>query len=272
MIAPRPVKCEDPATGGARLRTGGTTRTGPHSLSFRQALRRAEDRRLDSMTSPPSLHAPALAYAMSLSVLMHVLALISWPPPPAPGNNNTDRPAPRLNARLGFTARTMENRPSPQVVQEDHPATRPSAATTPPKPSSDLPMPRETASPARSPDPGQDAPPVFPVEALTHLPQLVTEVTVDDWPSTPGAPSGSFQIEVDVGSDGRVMRVKPLCEPKICEAAATYAGVITGWHFVPAEILGHPVSSRIQIEFEIGSPESEGFTATPLPPQAPPRQ
>lgn len=265
MIAPRPVKCEDPATGGARLRTGGTTRSGLRSLSFRRALRGAQDRSPDSMTSPQSLQAPTLAYAIGVSVVMHLLALISLPPPPAP--DHPDRPAPRLNARLAFGPHPLEDRPAQQVREA-----QPRAVVTRPEPPSDQPPLRETLSPSQPPDPGQEAPQVFPVESLTHLPKLVTEVSVDDWPSTPGAPSGSFQIEVDVGSDGRVMRVKPLCAPKICEAAATYAGVITGWRFVPAEILGHPVSSRIQIEFEIGSPESEGFTATPLPSQAPPRQ
>ena len=110
---------------------------------------------------------------------------------------------------------------------------------------------------------------MFPIEALSRLPTLVTEISPEDWPSTPGAPSGNFRIEVDVGPDGRVMRVNPVCEPQMCEAAATYSGAIVGWRFVPAEILGHRVSSRIHVEFEIGSPEGDGFSAAPVTPSRP---
>jgi hypothetical protein len=102
---------------------------------------------------------------------------------------------------------------------------------------------------------------------------LLTTVSPDDWPSTPGAPSGSFQIELDIGADGRVMQLRSICEPRMCEAAAIYCGTLTSWRFVPAEILGHPVPSRIRIEFELENPADQGFNVEPAPlPQSPTRQ
>lgn len=212
------------------------------------------------MTLPPPAH--SLPIAVGLSILVHAAALITWPLPPGPGGAiGTSR---QLDVRFGHAQHAVEAAPRPQ------PGAHTITAATSPVQASSKPAPviPAASSPSTEPQPL----PIFPVEALTRLPTLVTEITSDDWPSTPGAPSGSFRIEVDVGPDGRVMHVKSECEPRICEAAATYAGTITGWRFTPAEILGHRVSSRIHIEFEIGSPEGEGFITTPVPPQMPPRQ
>lgn len=238
---------------------------GQRGLSFRWALYSARDRHIDSMTSPTAPPAPALAIATALSILMHLMVITSWPQPPSPGRA-ADLASP-LKARLAQSTLSLEA-PNPRLVPEAKPAAVP-IARAPTQNQPVLPL----AAPAPLPPEADIRPePIFPIEALTRLPALVTEITQDDWPSTPGAPSGSFRIEVDVGPDGRVMRVKSVCEPKICEAAATYAGTITGWRFTPAEILGHRVSSRIHIEFEIGSPESEGFIATPISPQTLPSQ
>lgn len=210
------------------------------------------------------LHTNALPIAAILSIVLHGAALISWPQPTGPGDAGAA--VRQLDVRI-----TQPSSPAEPVPPPATPLTHPHAFT-PAAPSTSNPA-RHPTPPAASPAPPSEAPespqPVFPIEALSRLPTLVTEISPEDWPSTPGAPSGRFRIEVDVGPDGRVTRVNPVCEPQMCEAAATYSGAIIGWRFVPAEILGHRVSSRIHVEFEIGSPENEGFSATPVSPSRP---
>jgi len=217
------------------------------------------------MTPAPPLSLPI---ATGLSIALHVAALISWPQPPGPGGLQAVT-RPPLDVRFARTSRPVAASPLPAPLPETHPltATAPIAPAPTPAPTG------HPATPEPAPLPSPEATelplPVFPIEALSRLPTLATEISPEDWPSTPGAPSGNFKIEVDVGPDGRVMRVNPVCEPQMCEAASIYSGVIVGWRFVPAEILGHRVSSRIHVEFEIGSPESAGFSAAPLAPSRP---
>ncbi|WP_346287704.1 hypothetical protein, partial [Zoogloea sp.] len=133
--------------------------------------------------------------------------------------------------------------------------------------------PRQAATETQAPPATAPAPAYFPFSALSRPPELLTEVGPDDWPPTPGAPAGQLAIEVDIGTDGRVMRVSPLCEPQLCEAGGIYGGFILGWRFRPAEIDGKPVPSRIHVEVEIGDIEASGLQAIPvLQPPAPPTQ
>lgn len=225
---------------------------------------------LRSRPMTPASPSFSLPIATGLSITLHVAALISWPQPPGSGGVQIAVPS-QLEVRFGRSDGRVVSpslRPAP-------PQAHPLAATPPtrtPRPPASEPADRP-APPVSEPLPPREASelplPVFPIEALSRLPTLTTEVSPEDWPSTPGAPSGRFRIEVDVGTDGRVMRVNPICEPQMCEAASIYAGSILGWRFAPAEILGHRVSSRIHVEFEIGSPESQGFNATPVTPSHP---
>jgi len=219
------------------------------------------------MTTPSAV---SLLVASSLSIVLHAAALISWPQPPGAGPTTTTKGT--LDVRLADPKQTAAP-PSGPVAPEPTPVARATPARAIPEAHPPVDRPPRPARQASASSPRPEAPdlpvPVFPIEALSRLPTLVTEISPEDWPATPGAPSGSFRIEVDVGPDGRVTRVNPVCEPQMCEAAATYSGAIVGWRFVPAEILGHRVSSRIHVEFEIGSPESEGFSAAPVTPSRP---
>lgn len=245
------------------MQTSGTGQGVLSSLSFRSPRRACQLRPRPMTPASPF----SLPIATGLSIALHAAALISWPQPPGPGEADA-MARPPLDVRFARSGRPAAATPVPAAVPMTHAlAPRPPAPLPPPRP---LRSPT-TPEPARLPPPeATELPlPVFPIEALSRLPTLTTEIAPEDWPSTPGAPSGSFRIEVDVGPDGRVMRVNPACEPQMCEAASIYAGTILGWRFVPAEILGHRVSSRIDVEFEIGSPESEGFNATPVTPSRP---
>lgn len=211
----------------------------------------------------------SLPIATGLSIALHAAALISWPQPPGPGGAQS-AVRPPLDVHLVQTSHPSARAPVPAALPETHPvaATSPTTPTSTPKPAyrPAAPAPAPTPAPIPPSEASESPLPVFPIEALSRLPTLATEISPEDWPSTPGAPSGSFRIEVDVGPDGRVMRVNPVCAPEMCEAAAIYSGAVVGWRFVPAEILGHRVSSRIHVEFEIGFPESAGFSAAPLTP------
>jgi hypothetical protein len=209
--------------------------------------------------------APHLALATAFSVVLHLAALVTY----SPSSNTLTAPA--------TSARALQVR-----VESPPPAAPARSAIRPPAERAEPPAPkpgkREATPPAPrpvapAPSPAEPSPPYFPTFALTRVPTLLTTVSPDDWPSTPGAPSGSFQIELDIGADGRVMQLRSICEPRMCEAAAIYCGTLTGWRFVPAEILGHPVPSRIRIEFELENPADQGFSVEPTPlPQSPTRQ
>ena len=199
----------------------------------------------------------SLLLAASLSIGLHLAAMLSWPSarPPLP------RAEIRLEVRLKPAHPAPPAAPAPRTspgTPARHAAPHAGTRTGPVPPALARPGPENEATPPR-PDP----PIVFAADALTQAPALLTEISPEDWPPTPGSPSGRFGIDVDIGTDGSVMRVNPICDSGMCDAAATYAGVIIGWRFAPAEILGHPVASRIRVEFEIGSPASQGFIATP---------
>ncbi len=205
--------------------------------------------------------APHLALATAFSVVLHLAALVTYSPSSAPITG----PA--------TSARALQVRMESPPATPAHSTIRPLAEQTAPSKKIGK---REATPPAPepvAPSPAEPSPPYFPTFALTRAPTLLTTVSPDDWPSTPGAPSGSFQIELDIGADGRVMQLRSICEPRMCEAAAIYCGTLTSWRFVPAEILGHPVPSRIRIEFELENPADQGFSVAPTPlPQSPTRQ
>ena len=101
--------------------------------------------------------------------------------------------------------------------------------------------------------PGDAIPATYhPLADLSREPELVSEVDQDKWPSLPDTPAGTFQLELAVGADGSVNIVVPHCDPALCAAAQTYAGIVGRWHFQPAEIFGLPVPSRLRLEFEVG--------------------
>jgi hypothetical protein len=207
--------------------------------------------------------APHLALATIFSVALHLAALVTYSPSSdsltgAAGSGRT------LQVR-------MDVRPAPSTPSTAHPPAAQAKAPTARPRRHEAATP--TNQPAVAPLPADPDLPYFPTFALTRVPTLLTTVSPEDWPSTPGAPSGSFQIELDIGADGRVMQLRSICEPRMCEAAAIYCGTLTGWRFVPAEILGHPVPSRIRIEFELENPADQGFNVEPAPlPQSPTRQ
>lgn len=210
---------------------------------------------------PPS----RLPIACTLSVLLHLLVLLAWPLGPIPPGG------PQAYQQLQATL-TAE-RPRPGTAITSNGGARPDTAPALPQPErAPLPdTPREAAAEA-PPDPAS-APAYFPFSALSRPPELLTEVGPGDWPPTPGTPPGQVAIEVDIGTDGRVMRVNPLCEAQLCEAAGIYGGFILGWRFRPAEIEDKAVPSRIRVEVEIGDSSASGLHAIPLPPAQPaPRQ
>lgn len=210
---------------------------------------------------PPS----RLPIACTLSVLLHLLVLLAWPLGPIPpGEPHAYSP---LQATLTAKRPRVAMGDTPQA--EARPKTSP-AALQPERPSIQD-TPGESATQAHRDPPG--APAYFPFSALSRPPELLTEVGPDDWPSTPGAPPGQVAIEVDIGTDGRVMRVSPLCEPQLCEAAGIYGGFILGWRFRPAEIDDKAVPSRIRVEVEIADISAPGLHAIPMPAVQPaPRQ
>lgn len=211
---------------------------------------------------PPS----RLPIACTLSILLHMLVLLAWPLGPAsPGEA---RAVQRLQATLS-SPRARAGTPDAAV-----------ASTLPPRPAApSLEIPPRQHAPTEAPSGTQPdpapapAPAYFPFSALSRPPELLTEIGPDDWPPTPGAPAGQLAIEVDIGTDGRVMRVNPLCEPQLCEAGGIYGGFIMGWIFRPAEIHDKAVPSRIRVEVEIGDINASGLQAVPVPQtQAAPRQ
>ncbi len=210
---------------------------------------------------PPS----RLPIACTLSVLLHLLVLLAWPLGPIPpGEPQAYRP-------LQATLTAERPRPGTGATREGEamPETAPALPQPESPPLQDIP--REAAAAAQ---PEAASPPAyFPFSALSRPPELLTEVGPGDWPPTPGAPPGQVAMEVDIGTDGRVMRVTPLCEPKLCEAAGIYGGFILGWRFRPAEIDDKAVPSRIRVEVEISDISASGLHATPVPQTQPaPRQ
>lgn len=212
--------------------------------------------------------APPLAIATALSVALHLAALVTYGPLPGTATEAPSTVKP-LQVRM--------NTPRPSATRSTPPPR--ASHTSPPEfktpiPEVTTPAPPPAPQPAVTPPaPAATSVPYFPTFALTRIPAPLTTVSPEDWPSAPGAPSGSFQIELDIDAEGRVTAQRPICEPHMCGAAAIYAETLASWRFVPGEILGHTVPSRIQIQFEIGTPFDEGLDSAPIPPpQSPTRQ
>ena len=199
---------------------------------------------------------------MTLSVIAHA-ALITVLARPASGWW-FGRPAggvssPPLSARLLPPPAGVRHTGSP-VPHAPALAQAPAAATPQPAPDT---RPQAEAAAATTEQPAgtgpalplAEIPPTYnPLSRLTRAPELSTPVHEDAWPDLPDAPTGTFQLELAIGTDGRVEIVLPHCEEALCPAAHTYAGIVGQWHFQPAEILGLPVPSRLRLEFEVGLP------------------
>lgn len=210
---------------------------------------------------PPS----RLPIACTLSILLHMLVLLAWPL--GPTNQGGARAVWRLQATL--SSPPLRAGGADAAGADTSPARI--LASSPPPPPQDTSREASTGTPPHAEPP--PAPAYFPFSALSRPPELLSEIGPDDWPPTPGAPAGQVAIEVDIGTDGRVMRVNPLCEPQLCEAGGIYGGFIMGWIFRPAEIHDKAVPSRIRVEVEIGDTNASGLQAVPVPQtQAAPRQ
>jgi len=174
-------------------------------------------------------------------------------PPPAM-SRHTESPAPHARPlrQAPVAAATPPSAPARPAAEVDAATTEQPAATGPALLLAEIP-------------PGYS-----PLSQLTRAPELTTPVNEDSWPDLPDAPTGSFQLELAIGSDGRVDIIVPHCTEALCPAAHTYAGIVSQWHFQPAEILGLPVPSRLRLEFEVGFP-ADAEAADDSEPQ-PPRQ
>ncbi len=197
-----------------------------------------------------------LGLAVALSVIAH-LALITALTRPAAGlrSENAGAPPPRLVARLVTPPRQAAGTASPAP----QPAPTTPALTSPNRaPAVGAPLPEAAAQPSDA------IPPTYhPLTSLSREPELISAADPADWPPLPDAPTGSFQLELGIGADGRVDLVVPRCEPALCPAARIYADIVRGWRFQPAELLGRPVPSRLRLEFEVG------IAAPPADDQAP---
>ena len=215
-----------------------------------------------------------LGLAVMISVIAHV-ALMAALAQPASGWSG--RPAgglssPPLAARL--LPPPAMSRPTGAPAPPSRQA--PNAATAP-QPEPARPTTEAPAAPAERPAgtgpalPLAEIPPAYnPLSRLTRAPELATPVNEDAWPVLPDAPTGSFQLELAIGTDGRVEIIVPHCVEALCPAAHTYAEIVGQWHFQPAEILGLPVPSRLRLEFEVGFPADAGAAGGNEP--QPPRQ
>lgn len=214
-----------------------------------------------------------LILAVMLSVIAHAALIaalsrpasvgpaggLSLPPlaarllPPPATSRHTGSPAPHAppSSQAPVTAAALPSAPARPTAEADAATTGQPAATGPALPLAEIP-------------PGYS-----PLSQLTRAPELTTPVNEDSWPDLPDAPTGSFQLELAIGTDGRVEIIVPHCVEALCPAAHTYAGIVGQWHFQPAEILGLPVPSRLRLEFEVGVPaNAEAVTGSePQPPR-----
>lgn len=210
----------------------------------------------------------SLLVASALSITLHWAALIPF---------NSDHHTSQASPKAGPLVASLRPAPSlsPPSASLSAPPKPPALASAPAshKPSSTqaiphTPLPHQRNADAPSPNASTEVP-FFPIEALSRPPTLLTQVSSDDWPSNPGAPSGRLLIQVDIGADGHVVRTTPVCTPYTCHAAAIYANFISKWIFSPAEILGQAVPSRISIELELENPMDRDLEVSPLTPPQP---
>lgn len=169
------------------------------------------------------------------------------------------------------------SRPTGSPAPQAPPSRQAPVAATAPPPYPARPAPEAAAAPSEQPTgtgpalPLAEIPPTYnPLSRLTRAPELSTPVNEDAWPVLPDAPTGTFQLELAIGTDGRVEIIVPHCAEALCPAAHAYADIVGQWHFQPAEILGLPVPSRLRLEFEVGFP-ADAEAAGGNEPQ-PPRQ
>ena len=218
-----------------------------------------------------------LGLAVMISVIAHA-ALMAALTQPASGWSG--RPAGGLSSSP-LSARLLPppalSRPTEAPAPHAPPSRQAPSAATAPQPQPARPTAEAPTAPAEQPAgtgpalPLAEIPPAYnPLSRLTRAPELTTPVNEDAWPVLPDAPTGSFQLELAIGTDGRVEIIVPHCVEALCPAAHTYAGIIGQWHFQPAEILGLPVPSRLRLEFEVGFP-ADAEAADGNQPQ-PPRQ
>lgn len=247
---PRTTDGKPPPTGGEEAREGSGYRA-PHfhwrPLSGDPVIQ---------IPRPGMSPARRFGLAVALSVIAH-LALITALTRPAAGLRvgNAGAPAPRLVARLVTPPRQAASAAPPAA----HPAPASPAPTLPgPVPAVRAPLPEAAAQ-------AVDAIPLayHPLASLSREPELISAADPADWPPLPDAPTGSFQLELGIGADGRVDLVVPRCEAALCPAARIYADIVRGWRFQPAELLGRPAPSRLRLEFEVG------IAAPPAADQAP---
>ena len=82
----------------------------------------------------------------------------------------------------------------------------------------------------------------------------------------------SFQLEIIVAADGKVVTITPRCEEILCPAADAYSAIVRTWEFAPGEYRNHPVPVRLRIEFELNPPSAPTESAPPPTPAQPARQ
>jgi hypothetical protein len=132
----------------------------------------------------------------------------------------------------------------------------------PAPPGGDFALPRNASPEPMAPR--NDAPDPLAGMAASREARLLTPVDDKDWPQLPELTSGRFELELFIGSDGRVQAVVPRCEESLCPAAEAYAEVVRDWDFEPAARDGQLVTAHLRISFDLGAPP-------PPPPPAPAR-
>lgn len=203
-----------------------------------------------------------LRLAGCVSVLAHVTALAIISPPLVGLDSQPSRP--RLDVTL--EAPPPSAPPLPTVA----PAPPPEVATEPniSLESQDAPPLLQPAPPVVEPPLPPPPPDYPPSSSLSRQASLISPVDEAAWPRFPQLGNGSFQLELIIGSDGRVAAITPRCPPLLCEAANAYAEIVRQWQFVPAELEDVPVAVRLRIEFEL-NPQHKDL---PPPGPQPPRQ
>ena len=185
-----------------------------------------------------------LCLAACISVAVHVAALEGFPlhfagegriagpvlsatiVSAAPSPNPTATPAPQPDDPMG-APKTQE----PPSIEAAGPATLP--------PSGETPAPAESYP---------------PLSSLSRQPELLTPTNEGDWPRFPGKPAGKFELELIVGTRGRVESITLHCAEALCEIAQAYAAIVRTWIFLPAKLQDQPVPVRLRIEFQVNPP------------------
>lgn len=233
--------------------TGGNSPFGP--AVYRPPIPFLRRSHSHSVTPNPPVrptHRGRLAFAILASLIAHTLVLGVLA---TRSTGESRKPASTvLNARLAHTTTSPSTatttrppqvrRATPHAVA-DFPIAQPDTPTQPTAHTT-----AEPSSAALAEIPAY----YLPLASLTREPELLTEVSPDGWPLLPDSPTGVFRLELAINPDGHIDQVLTHCEPRLCPAAESYALVVRGWQFQPAEILGQAVPSRLTLEFELGDP------------------